>query len=171
MTAEIHIAEHGARHALEIGVEIPMWKIAKTFADNFPRIGAHIEASGATCSGAPYGRYLEVDWSCMDGGGFFAMLKMMLTQKLKLQVGMPVAEPVPGSGDITSVEIPGGKFVETIHRGPYQKLGDTYKKLLAWADAQGVRLDDVSIESYINDPTTVPKDQIETLIQVRVLDS
>ena len=41
-------------------------------------------------------------------------------------------------------------------------------KLVARAHEQSLHLDDTAIESDIDDPTTLPKEQVETLIRVRV---
>lgn len=58
--------------------------------------------------------------------------------------------------------------VRAIHKGPYQKVGDTYKEIIDWAEANDVELADYTMENYINDPTTVAKEYIETLILIPI---
>ena len=77
--------------------------------------------------------------------------------------------PVEGDGEIAVVAIESLTCVRTIHRGPYQKVGDTYKEIVDWAEANNVELADHTMENYINDPTTVAKEDIETLILIPVI--
>ncbi len=82
---------------------------------------------------------------------------------------MAVEAPVKGDGDIEAVSIESLTCVRTIHKGPYQKVGDTYKEIVDWAEANDVELADHTMENYINDPTMVAKEDIETLILIPVI--
>ena len=68
-----------------------------------------------------------------------------------------------------AIEIDSQTCVRTIHRGPYQKIGDTYKEIVDWAVANDVELANHTMESYINDPTAVAREDIETLILIPVV--
>ena len=85
-----------------------------------------------------------------------------------MRIGMAVEAPVEGNGEIEAVAIESRKCLRTIHRGPYQKVGDTYKEIVDWAEASNVELANHTMENYINDPTTVAKEDIETLILIPV---
>lgn len=163
---DIRIEEQPQLHALEIVRHAPMWKIPKILGDAFPRIDEHISAQGGKRTGAPYVRYMEIDWEHMRNCGTLQMLWQMLTSKQLMRVGMTVEEPVTGNGEIEVIAIESAPCVTTIHKGPYQKLGDTYKKVVDWADANEVELANHTMETYINDPTTVAKEDIETLIRI-----
>jgi DNA gyrase inhibitor GyrI len=57
--------------------------------------------------------------------------------------------------------IPGGDYAVTTHFGPYQKLGETYAKLLGqWLPRSGRELRSTPcFEVYLNDPqSTEPED-------------
>ena len=145
-----------------------MWKIPKLLGDNFPRIDKQISEKGGNRAGAPYVRYMEIDWQQMRHCGPLRMIWLMLTAKQPMRIGMAVDAPIEGDGDIEAVAIDSQTCVRTIHKGPYQKVGDTYKKIVDWAEANGVELADYTMENYINDPTTVAKEDIETLILIPV---
>ena len=148
-----------------------MWKIPKLLGDAFPRIDGHIAAQGGTRAGAPYVRYMEIDWQEMRHCGPLRMLWQMLTSKQLMRIGLPVEAPVDGNGEIEPVAIESQKCLRTIHKGPYQKVGDTYKEIVDWAEANDVELADHTMENYIVDPTTVAKEDIETLILIPVVAS
>ena len=46
--------------------------------------------------------------------------------------------------------------------------GNCHKKIVDWAEANDVELANYTMENYINDPTTVAKEDIETLILIPV---
>lgn len=168
MSIDIRIEQQESIHALEIERHAPMWKIPRLLGDAFPRIDKHITAKGGTRTGAPYVRYMEIDWEHMRNCGPLRMLWSMLTTKQTMRIGMAVEAPVEGDRDIEAVAIESQPCVRTIHRGPYQKLGDTYKAVIDWAETNDVELADHTMENYINDPTIVAKEDIETLIRIPV---
>ena len=171
MSIDIRIEQQPPLHALEIARNAPMWQIPKFLGSDFPRIDKHITAQGGKRAGAPYARYMEIDWQQMRHCGPLKMLWLMLTSKQPMRIGMAVEAPLEGDGDIEAVAIESQTCVRTIHRGPYQKVGDTYKKIVDWAEANDVELADCPMENYINDPTTVAKEDIETLILIPVVSS
>ncbi len=169
MSLEIQIQQQPPVHGLEITRNAPMWKIPKLLGDDFPRIDKHITAQGGSRAGAPYVRYMDIDWQDMRHCGPMKMLWKMLTTKQRMLIGMTVESPVSGDGDIESVTIHSQMCLRTIHKGPYQKVGDTYKEIVDWAESNNVELADHTMENYINDPTTVDKENIETLILIPVV--
>ncbi len=171
MSRDIRIEQQPPLDALEITRNAPMWKIPKLLSEDFPRLDKHITAKGGTCTGAPYVRYMEIDWQQMRNCGPLRMLWLMLTSKQPMRIGMAVEAPVEGDGEIEAVAIESQAYVRTIHKGPYQKVGDTYNEIVDWAEANDVELADYTMENYINDPTTVAKEDIETLILIPVVAS
>ncbi len=171
MSLDIRIEEHPPMHGLEIEAQVPMLKIAKVLSDAFPRLDRHIAEKGGERTGAPYVRYLEIDWEMMRHCGPLKMMWRVFTYQQPMRIGMAVAAPVEGAGDIESVTVEARQCVRTIHKGPYQKLGDTYNQIIDWAEANNVELADHTMENYINDPTTVAKENIETLIFVPVVNA
>ena len=168
MSRDIRVEHQPPLHAVEIASNVPMWKIPKVLGDNFPRLDKHITAKGGKRAGAPYVRYLEIDWQDMRHCGPLKMLWQMLTSKQPMRIGMAVDAPVDGDDEIEAIAIEPLMCVRTIHKGPYQKVGDTYKQIVDWAEANDVELANYTMENYINDPTTVAKEDIETLILIPV---
>lgn len=171
MTLDIRIERQPPLHALEIARNAPMWKIPKLLGDDFPRIEKHITEKDGARTGSPYVRYLEIDWPEMRNCGPLKMVWKMLTSKQPMRIGMAVEAPVEGNDEIETVAIESQMCLRTIHKGPYQKVGDTYEEIVDWAEANKVELANHTMENYINDPTTVAKEDIETLILIPVVNA
>ena len=119
-------------------------------ADRLPELFAWLGKQGVEPSDAPFFRYWVID---MD-------------RELDVEVGVPVAEAIPGDGDIVAGTLPAGRFVTTTHIGHPDELIDATSRLLDWADEQGVRWDvqetpqgdawGCRLEIYRTDPAVEP---------------
>jgi AraC family transcriptional regulator len=81
--------------------------------------------------------------------------------KIRYDACVTVDETFVPEGDIGVQVIPGGEYAVTTHFGPYQKLGETYTKLLGqWLPRSGRELRSTPcFEVYLNDPqSTEPED-------------
>jgi GyrI-like small molecule binding domain len=97
----------------------------------FPQLFRSLGERAIEPTGPPFIRYLVVD---EDG------------QPRQFEVAVPIAEPAPGGGRVTSGELPAGNYVTLLHVGPYTHeleadLGDARAALLAWAAREGIALD------------------------------
>lgn len=164
MPEEIAIEERKAQPVVEVAAETRLWKVPKVLAEGFGKARAHIENSGSQVIGMPFARYLEVDWKDMHGKGAIAQFLDVLTKKQKMRIGMFSSAPVNSDGEAIATEIAAGRYVTTIHRGAYHKVGDSYRRIYDWARENGVTLSDGSIENYIDDPSEMPMEEVRTRI-------
>ncbi len=167
MSEEVRVEFRNAQPVFETATETRLWKIPFALAKGFAKAGAEIDAAGATRAGMPYARYLEIDWATLNGSALRQTLDLLF-RKQKMMIGLRLAEGTGSSGEAFGTQIPAGRYVTTIHRGAYHKVGDTYGKIVEWAAQQGLKLQDNSIEHYIDDPTEVPKDEVRTEVFVPV---
>jgi len=82
-------------------------------------------------------------------------------EKIRYDACVTVDERFVPEGEIGVQVIPGGEYAVTTHFGPYQKLGDTYTRLLGqWLPRSGRELRSTPcFEVYLNDPqSTEPED-------------
>jgi effector-binding domain-containing protein len=82
----------------------------------------------------------------------------------EVEIAVPIAGDVEGSGEIRSYELPGGKMARLVHKGPYEKMELTYNQLWAWLCENDRKLTGNIREAYLNDPRTVGPDEILTEI-------
>ena len=82
-------------------------------------------------------------------------------EKIRYDACVTVDERFVPEDEIGVQVIPGGEYAVTTHFGPYQKLGDTYTRLLGqWLPRSGRELRSAPcFEVYLNDPqSTEPED-------------
>ena len=96
-------------------------------------------------------------------------------EAVKFTVVMPIAAEVSGigQGPVTVAEVPGGKALRFVHKGPYPKLMETYGKITEWMTANGMLETEADWakympmwEEYLNDPDSTPADELITHIYV-----
>ena len=59
-------------------------------------------------------------------------------------------------------------YLRAMHYGPYQKVSETYRKMWNYANENKLKLENESFEFYLNDPTTVKKENIETEVLIGI---
>ncbi|MEM9317165.1 MAG: GyrI-like domain-containing protein [Pseudomonadota bacterium] len=155
-----------AQPVLEVAGRVSAMKIPKLLGDAFPGIKDHVDQCGGTLAGPPFARYLDLDWESIRNDGPLAQLWQLFTAKFSVRAGFATAAPVPAGAGMEAGEFAPGRCVRGTHFGAYHKVGETYKRMARWAEENGVTLANESFERYVNDPTEVPKDQIETHVFV-----
>ena len=79
-------------------------------------------------------------------------------------------EGVANPAELTEHRGPAGRYASTVHVGPYDRLGDTWSRLMReWIPAHDLRIKDgQSYEVYLNNPEQVAPDQLRTEVNVPV---
>ena len=62
--------------------------------------------------------------------------------------GVQVARPFDGDGDVRCVATPAGRVASTVHRGPYDRLGDAHAAVAAWCEGSARAIGAASWEIY-----------------------
>jgi AraC family transcriptional regulator len=88
--------------------------------------------------------------------------------ELRSDAGLVVPTGTPIPAGLTSQTIAGGRYVKTIHRGPYETLGDTWANLMGgWIPKHDLRIArGTSYEIYRNDPSNAKPEDLITEIYV-----
>jgi AraC family transcriptional regulator len=89
-------------------------------------------------------------------------------EKIRYDACVTVDESFAPTGDLGVQTISGGEYAMTTHRGPYQKLGATYTRLLGqWLPRSGRELSSSPcFEIYLNDPESTEPGELLTDIYV-----
>lgn len=146
MDVEIRTLE--PRKTMLVRRTVPKEQLGEAFMENLPKVGAYV---GGGAAGAPFGRYPSY-----------------ADDAIEVEIGIPVAEHLPPSGDIEPGEIPGGSYAVAVHRGSYDGLPGTYQAVYAWIHANGHRDDGAPFESYLDDPGSVAPDDLRTEVCVPI---
>ena len=119
-------------------------ELGREFGRVLPIVG---RAIGATMAGPPFGRY--ANWRESD---------------CDVEIGAPVTEQFQAADGIEVGVLGGTRAAQGIHVGPYTKLPEAHHEMMTWISEQGLECKGPCWESYIDDPTQTPQDQLRTLI-------
>jgi effector-binding domain-containing protein len=136
-----------------VRLQAPTSELTGLFDEHLPNIAHRLADMGVQPAGPPYARYHEYSPQTVD-----------------VEIGIPVASPVPNvpaleevaSGEMAAAELPGGAVAITVHRGAYGGLAQTYDGLHDWIHAQGREERSGPWESYVDDPSEVDEADLRT---------
>lgn len=166
MEHDFKVVEKDLGPVLEIEERASMFRMPVLFGRDFAKLIEYMKERGCECVGAPYSRYLEVDWCGEMKRGFFGSMLSALTKSWHFMVGMPSPRHLEGTSEIRSSTFGPRKYASATHRGSYRSVGKTYKALCCWMEAQGLHPENQAIEVYLNDPRTTAQKDLETSILV-----
>jgi AraC family transcriptional regulator len=141
VSTEIHVKDLPAVHALVMRRHIARDEIAATLAECLPALFAYAQRGGLAMAGPPFARYPE-----------------MRMGSLVIEGGVPLAAPASGDADagIEALTIPAGPAAVAIHRGPYERLQETYQAIESWLREEGRQAGGPPWETYLTDPGEYP---------------
>jgi len=117
--------------------------LGDVLAEMLPAVFGHVMEAGLAPAGHPFVRYLEVS-----------------PAYLTIDAGIPLidAPETARSADsgIVTGELPGGFAAVTVHRGPYEDLGDAHAALDRWITESEHQPAGDLWEIYLTDPGEVP---------------
>jgi AraC family transcriptional regulator len=114
-------------------------ELSKAIGEGAGKTFPYAQRIGAAIAGHPFTRYLST------GPGLYS-----------IEVGVPLAAPAPGEGDVEAGFLPTGPVAVAVHAGPYEQLSETYAALERWIEANGFRTAGPPWERYITDPGEHP---------------
>ena len=106
-------------------------------------------------TGAPFNLYYDGEYRETDAD---------------IEVCVPVREPVSGA-EVKTRSLPAMRAIVTTHVGPYDKLGDAYKAVTDYAEANHLEMKTPSRETYVKGPGMIFKgnpNRYETEIAVEI---
>ena len=88
--------------------------------------------------------------------------------KIRYDAAVVVTRPVQPEGEFGVMDLPGGKYAVITHKGPYEKLSETYRRFYGgWLPQSGCELRDTpGFEQYLNSPQNTRPEELLTLIHV-----
>lgn len=140
-------AEPAAQPAVAIRTRTPVANIAQVMGETFGKVYQYIMEIGGQPGEAAYAAYYNMDMNDLD-----------------VDIGFLVATPLPGQGEIDAAEIPGGKQVSCMFKGPYSQMEPVYKAMTDWMMQNTYVPTGIAYELYYNDPSQVPESELLTKI-------
>ena len=132
--------------ALTIRTQASVGELPMVIGQGFGRLAAYLGSLGEHLSGMPFVAYHNMDMSNLD-----------------VELGFPVASPLPGNEDILYAPVPGGLRTFCMYLGPYSGMKTAYDDMTAWISARGFIPVGTAYEYYFNGPE-YPEEQLLTQI-------
>ncbi len=82
----------------------------------------------------------------------------------EIELCVPVASEIAGSGEVYSRELEGGAMASTVHHGPYEQIAPAYHTLTGWISEHGHEITGPPRETYLNDPQTTEPEHLLTRV-------
>lgn len=101
--------------------------------------------------GTPYTAYYTLDMHNLD-----------------IEMGFPLPNLLPGNEEIKSGEIPEGKYISYLYKGPYSQMEQPYNEIFQWIEANGYIKGEVYYEYYLNSSEDVSESELLTRIVIPV---
>lgn len=133
MSYKIEMHEQAAQPVLSIRTRAAVGDLPQVFGAAFGAIMKYLEELGENPSGEPFAAYFNMDM-----------------QDLDLEIGFPVNKVLPEKDKIKPSEIPAGKQVSCIHKGPYSQVEPVYNAMMQWIKENGYTPTGVAYEFYLN---------------------
>jgi AraC family transcriptional regulator len=92
------------------------------------------------------------------------------TEKLRYDACITITKDIKPEGVIGVQQIEGGKYAVFLHKGPYEKLHETYDKIFAhWLPGSNFELRNTPcFEKYLNEPERTKPEKLKTEIYLPV---
>lgn len=147
MSYQCEIIDRPAQPVASIRTHAAVQDLSQVLGQAYDDMMQYLGQIGQYPAGEPFAAYYNMDM-----------------QNLDLEIGFPVAKAIAGKDSVQPGEIPGGKAVVCIHKGPYDKIGATYEAIDQWMKDNQVVPSGICYEFYLNDPQQTPPEDLETRI-------
>ncbi len=82
-----------------------------------------------------------------------------------IEICVPIGGAMSDGAEVYGRELEGGTMATTVHHGPYQQIAPAYHTLTAWISEHGHDVAGPPREIYLNDPQTVPPEELLTRVE------
>ena len=127
------------QHAAVVRAELPMDELPTLFDRAFHEVIAATGELHVAVTGPPFGYYPRQPGATVE-----------------VAAGFPVATPITPHGEVTPLELPGGRVVRGVHVGSFDALRETYAELMAWVADRRLAMAGGMWETYLTDPAAEP---------------
>lgn len=141
------IIDQPAQPVLSIRGRTRAQDLPRFLGEAYGKVAQYLGSLGEYPAGPPFCGYFNMDM-----------------ENLEVEVGFPVSRPLPGQGEIQPCEFPAGKAAVCLYTGPYNQIPPAYQALNQFVADQGYTPTGASYEIYLNDPSEVAPEALQTRI-------
>ena len=152
---EVTIKESEPTTAAFVSMTGPFTQMGEAFGKLYAWIGQ----KGLTPSGPPVGVYYNAPGQVSD-------------DQLSWELRSPIAGELPPEGPdergLGIRKLAAVQVAATIHKGPYDDVGDTYGALMGWVAENGYEVAGPPEEVYLSNPDVTPPEELVTEVRFPV---
>lgn len=148
---EIKLIEQLVQPVLAIRTRTTIEKLPSIIGEKYMKIMAYLNELEEQPAFAQYTAYYNLDM-----------------QDLDVEMGFPVTKSLPGKDEIAAGEIPAGRVVEALYKGPYSQMEAAYNEIFKWLAENSLEQTGLYYEYYFNSPNEVPESELLTKIVIPV---
>jgi effector-binding domain-containing protein len=150
MAYDVEILETTPQLVAAAKMHTSLERVGSDIAAGFGSLMQALAAEGVPPAGSPLIVYHDLIDEASDGD---------------IEICVPVATSVSGDSVVYGRELEGGLMATTVHRGPYEEIAPAYHTVTAWISQHGHDIAGPPREIYLNDPQTVPPQELLTRVQ------
>jgi effector-binding domain-containing protein len=150
MSYQLKMSQLDDQSAMTLRTRTPMSELPAVIGEGYGKIAAYIAEAAPPADGNqgyPYVVYHNMDMNDLD-----------------VEMGIPVEDELPGSGEVQPGVLRGGPAATCLYTGPYSGLGEAYGALEQWVEREKLNPTGKVYEIYYNDPAVTPPEELQTLI-------
>ncbi|OGN87342.1 MAG: hypothetical protein A2X23_05745 [Chloroflexi bacterium GWC2_73_18] len=141
MDYEIKIRETPPQPMLSVRRHTSLPELGPLMGRTYGELFGYLGRNGIRPAGPPFAIYHDPDFREED---------------IDVEMGVPLAEPVAGEGELRGGELPAGPAAYTLHGGPYEEIGPAYQALVGWMQVHGHEGAGPPREVYLVGPGQAP---------------
>lgn len=145
--SRIQMLKQKEQPTLTIRTHTKMEDLPRVIGESFGKIVSYLNESGELMSDIPFVAYYNLDMENLD-----------------VEIGFPVAMPLPGKGEVKQNFIPEGKIIFCMYRGPYAEMAPVYEEMANWISENGYKPGTTAYEFYYNDPEFSESDWLTKIV-------
>ncbi len=126
------------QHLAAVRVSCKRADLQQELSAALPEAFSHVQSIGAVVAGKPLVRYFAYG------------------EEVEFEAAIPVAAPIEAKGRVKPSTLPAGEAVVVWHVGPYEKLGESHAKAMAFVEREGLVRSGAHWEEYWTDPGVEP---------------
>ncbi|MDR2974617.1 MAG: GyrI-like domain-containing protein [Propionibacteriaceae bacterium] len=137
--SDIEMLEKAEQPSVAIRTTTSADKLHALIGESYGKLAAYLNSQGRLMADVPYVAYHTMDM-----------------QNLDVEMGFPLASPLPGDGDIQPSQIPAGKYVFCMFQGSYADVEPVYADMATWINDHKLAPAGPAYEAYYNGPDIAP---------------
>ncbi|MCU0724076.1 MAG: GyrI-like domain-containing protein [Planctomycetes bacterium] len=141
------VKAQAAQCTLVVRTKTAVQELPAALGKTYAAIGVYLAELGERPAGPPFVAYHNRDMACLD-----------------VEIGFPVARPLPSRGEILPGSIPAGRVASCIYTGPYAGMAPAYEALAEWMEENGYEACGIAYEIYWSDPARTRPEKLKTQI-------